>query len=75
MAKELFTRRLAKNSGFSKLGMKHGLTMVLTVAAGTNTNPKARDNESSRLHLQKKWEKRGRRNMIKRDTREQIKNI
>lgn len=74
MAKELFSRRLSKNCEFSHLGMKHGLTMVLTVGAGTNTNPHARDNESSRRHLQKKWENRGRRNMIKRDTAKQIKN-
>lgn len=55
-----------------KCGMKVGLSTVLTVGAGTNTNPKARDNESSRRHLQKKWEKRARRNTFKRETAKEL---
>lgn len=73
MSKDSFQWKYKKFSGFKHLGMKKGLTLVLTVGAGTNTDPKARDNESSRRRLQKKWMKRGRRNMIKRDTNKQIK--
>ena len=58
-----------------KHGMKDGLSVVLTVGAGTNNNPHARDNESSRRHLQKKWEKRARRNVFKRETENAIKSI
>ena len=58
-----------------KHGMKDGLSYVLTVGAGTNNNPNARDNESSRRHLQKKWEKRARRNTFKRETEKELKNI
>ena len=75
MAKDvLCLRKYHKPSEFTHLGMKMGLTAVIRDHDPMSDNPKLRDNESSRRHLQKKWEKRGRRNMVKRDTRIQIEN-